>query len=145
MKKIKENFPKLIPGLSQHPGISFIMVHSEENGPIVVGAEGTHYLKTGKVDGKDPLTNFGPNASQHLKRSDTFPHVPDILVNSLYYPEKEEVAAFEELVGSHGGLGGHQTQPFIMCPSDWKIPNEKIVGASSVYSLLKGWINQFSS
>ena len=62
----------------------------------------------------------------------------------LYYQDTGEVAAFEELVGSHGGLRGHQTQPFIMFPSDWEILNEKIVGASSVYSSLKGWLNQFS-
>jgi len=143
-EKINEYFPQLIPGLSQHPGISFIMVHSEEHGPTVIGAKGTHYLEDARIEGEDPLAIFGPNAALHLKRSDTFPHVPDILVNSLYYPETGEVAAFEELVGSHGGLGGHQTQPFILFPSDWKAPDEKIIGATSVYSLLKGWVDRFS-
>jgi hypothetical protein len=70
--------------------------------------------------------------------------VPDILVNSLYDPEADEVAAFEELVGSHGGLGGYQSLPFVLYPSDWEMPKEKIVGATSVYSLLKAWVNQFS-
>ena len=48
----------------------------------------------------------------------------------------DEVAAFEELVGSHGGLGGTQTKPFIMHPSYWKI-NDDLIGAESIYHLLK--------
>jgi putative membrane protein len=143
-EKIKENFPNIIPGLVQHPGIGFIMVHSEENGPMVIGAKGTHSLENGLIEGDDPLKNFGPNAPEHLRRSDTFPHVPDILVNSLYDPQTGEVAAFEELVGSHGGLGGYQSRPFILFPSGWRIPEQKIVGATSVYSLLKSWVNQYS-
>jgi putative membrane protein len=143
-EKIKENFPNVIPGLIEHPGIGFIMVRSEGNGPMVIGANGTQFLENGRVEGNDPLKNFSPNAPEHIKRSDTFPHVPDILVNSLYDPEADEVAAFEELVGSHGGLGGYQSLPFVLYPSDWEMPKEKIVGATSVYSLLKAWVNQFS-
>jgi hypothetical protein len=143
-EKINENFPKVISGLVQHPGIGFIMVHSEENGPMVIGAKGTHLLENGMIEGDDPLKNFSPSAPEHLTRSGTFPHAPDILVNSLYDPKTGEVAAFEELVGSHGGLGGYQSRPFILFPSDWEIPREKIVGATSVYSLLKAWVNRAS-
>ena len=50
--------------------------------------------------------------------------------------ENDEVAAFEELVGSHGGLGGTQTKPFIMHPIYWKI-NDDLIGAESIYHLLK--------
>ena len=46
-------------------------------------------------------------------------HAPDLLLISQYDPELGEVAAFEELVGSHGGLGGPQTEPFILHPTDW--------------------------
>ena len=35
---------------------------------------------------------------------------------SIYDPVKNEVAAFEELVGSHGGIGGEQSFPFISHP-----------------------------
>jgi putative membrane protein len=142
-EKIRENFPNVIPGLVQHPGIGFIMVRSEENGPMAIGAKGTHFLENGMIEGEDPLKNFSSNAPEHLRRSDTFPHVPDILVNSLYDPQTGEVAAFEELVGSHGGLGGYQSRPFIFYPSDWEIPEEKIAGATSVYALLKSWVDQF--
>ena len=74
----------------------------------------------------------------HLKRTDSFPDSPDILVNSFYDPDKNEGAAFEELIGFHGGLGGYQTQPFLLYPADWNLQNEQIIGAEQVYKVLKG-------
>ena len=59
------------------------------------------------------------------------------MVNSLYDKDNDEVAAFEELVGSHGGLGGTQTKPFIMYPSEWKVEDEDIVGAENIHKLIK--------
>ena len=41
------------------------------------------------------------------------------MVNSRYDPELEEVAAFEEQVSSHGGLGGPQTHPFLLYPAEF--------------------------
>ena len=51
-----------------------------------------------------------------MRRTDAFPHCPDLLVNSTYWAETDEVAAFEELVGSHGGMGGGQCFPFVLFP-----------------------------
>ncbi len=135
-EQIKIIFPDLIPGLVQQEGIGFIMVHSQKWGPLVLGKEGVNYLEHDEIEGKNPLEDFGENATQHLLRTDKFDYVPDILVNSFYDPETEEVAAFEELVGSHGGLGGGQSRPFIMYPSEWNIDKE-IVGAESLHKVLK--------
>ena len=51
-----------------------------------------------------------------------------------------EVAAFEELVGSHGGLGGTQNHPFILYPSSFRSPAKPLVGAESVHHQLKKWL-----
>ena len=83
-----------------------------------LGANGIHYLNDSHVVGEDPLDGFGRNAARHLKREDSFIDAPDILVMSLHDQLTGEVAAFEELVGCHGGLGGPQTQPFVLYPSD---------------------------
>lgn len=128
-------FPNLIPGLVKHPGIGFILVESI-NGPMVIGDKGIYYLNSDKVVGKNPLENYGENAARHLKRHNTFKHVPDILVNSFYDPVKNEVCAFEELIGSHGGLGGEQTKAFILYPNNWQSPDE-LIGAESIYKFLK--------
>ena len=72
-------------------------------------------------------------------REDSFSDAPDILVMSLHDPMTGEVAAFEELVGCHGGLGGPQTQPFVLYPSDLSMPSEPIIGAAALHDVLKAW------
>ena len=51
-----------------------------------------------------------------------------------------EGAAFEELVGSHGGLGGEQTHPFVLFPSDLPVPEGAIHGAESLHLVFRGWL-----
>jgi hypothetical protein len=96
-------------------------------------------LATGRVEGEDPLAPFGANAPAHLLRSDSFEHVPDILVGSFYDPALEDGCAFEELISFHGGLGGPQTRPFIFAPVELPEPAGPLVGAASVNALLSGW------
>ncbi|MCQ2970815.1 Uncharacterized membrane protein YvlD, DUF360 family [Methanobrevibacter gottschalkii] len=137
-------FPELIPGLVKHPGIGFILVHSITNGGMVIGEDGIYYLDTDKIIGENPLVNYGKNAARHLKRQNTFNNMPDIMVNGFYDEKYDEVNAFEELIGSHGGLGGDQTKPFILYPSEWEDPG-KLIGASSIYEFLKKEINELKS
>jgi uncharacterized membrane protein YvlD (DUF360 family) len=144
-EQINEAFPDVIPGLTQHEGISFVLVRSKKDGPLAIGADGVHFLADGRVEGEDPLVKFGPNAAAHLRRTDSFPHVADIMVNSLYDPETGEVAAFEELVGSHGGLGGDQSSSFLMFPAAWQLETASIVGACAVHAQLKCWLDQHSA
>ena len=138
-EEIASNFPGLVNGLASHEGIGFVMVHSETDGAVVVGANGIHYLNDSHVVGNDPLVGFGRNAARHLMREDSFSDAPDILVMSLHDPLTGEVAAFEELVGCHGGLGGPQAQPFVLYPSDLSMPAGPIIGAAALHDVLKTW------
>ena len=137
-------FPDLIPGLVNHQGIGFVLVNSLSDGGMVIGERGIYYLDTDRIIGENPLKDFGKNASKHLKRQNTFKNMPDILVNSFYDPQMDEVCAFEELIGSHGGLGGNQTKPFILYPKEWMAPDE-LTGAESVYKFLKKEISDLSN
>ncbi len=56
---------------------------------------------------------------------------------SINDAEKDEVAAFEEFIGSHGDVGSSQSNPFIMYSSKWNIEDVEIVGAKNVYQLFK--------
>ena len=141
-EEINAVFPELIPGLVQHEGIGFIMVRSSKEGSIVIGSKGVYYLNDDRIVGENPLKGFGKNAALHLKRTDSFKYVPDILVNSLYDGEKNEVAAFEELIGSHGGLGGEQSKPFLLYPSNWNLEKEEILGAEKLHTVLKDKLNE---
>jgi hypothetical protein len=139
-EQLDERYPQLLDALRAHPGIGFVLVRSERDGAVVLGARGGHRLADGRVDGDDPLAPFGPTAAAHVRRTDGFAHCPDVLVNSAWWPEIEEVAAFEELVGSHGGLGGGQAHPFVLAPADWRWPEEPVVGAEQLHRILRGWL-----
>ena len=135
-EEINSLFPELIRSIVENEYIGFIVVKSKE-GDLAIGKDGIYNLDTNEIKGKNPLEGFGDNIAQHIKRNSSFEHTPDILVNSFYDSKKDEVCAFEELVGSHGGAGGSQSKPFILYPSDWDVPDEEIIGAENVYKLLK--------
>jgi hypothetical protein len=105
----------------------------------VLGGGGTRYLADGRVEGEDPLAAFSPNAPQHLLRTDGFAHVADLMIGSFYDPFMQSGCAFEELISFHGGIGGPQTRPFILHPSDITVPAGEILGAASVHEILLGW------
>jgi hypothetical protein len=138
-EEIEERHPRLIPALRAHPHVGWILVRSAEHGAVALGSDGARYLADGRVEGEDPLAPFPPNAPRHLLRTDGFKDVADIMVGSFYDPVLEEGCAFEELICFHGGLGGPQTQPFILRPTELPIPEEQIVGAEHVHRLLVGW------
>jgi uncharacterized membrane protein YvlD (DUF360 family) len=140
LERIDELYPSLMPTLLNHPGIGFALVRSEQDGPLALGASGIHRLSDGTISGDDPLAPFGSNAARHVRRTDSFEHCPDIVVNSTYWAETDEVAAFEELVGSHGGMGGEQSYPFALAPASWTMPAGPIVGAEEMHHLMRRWL-----
>ncbi|MBR2556853.1 MAG: phage holin family protein [Methanobrevibacter sp.] len=136
-EELNSYFPELIPGIINNEYVGFILVKSQEHGDLAIGKNGTYFLDSGEIEGENPLEGFGDNIVRHLKRTSSFEHTPDILVNSFYDKEADEVCAFEELVGSHGGAGGDQSKPFILYPSTWNVSDEEIIGAENIYKLLK--------
>jgi uncharacterized membrane protein YvlD (DUF360 family) len=140
LERIEELYPALLPALREHPGIGFVMVRSAAEGALALGPAGFYHLDSDRVEGEDPLAPFGPNAARHLRRTDAFPHCADLMINSAYWPRFGEVAAFEELVGSHGGLGGTQSFPFVFHPAGLEWPADDVVGAESINRVLRGWL-----
>src|SRR5688572_24268322 len=139
MEEIDTRHPGLLPALRAHPHVGWLLVRSSEHGAVALGANGTHYLTEGRVEGEDPLGHFSPHAPQHLLRTDGFEHVGDIMVGSFYDPDLDEGCAFEELISFHGGIGGLQTRPFILHPRHLEIPAGPILGAASVHGILARW------
>lgn len=136
-EELNDLFPELLPGILKNEYIGFVVVKSSQKGDMAIGKDGIYYLDSGEIEGENPLEGFGSNIVMHIKRNSSFRYTPDILVNSFYDAENDEVCAFEELVGSHGGAGGTQSKPFILYPSDWNVPDEEIIGAESIYRILK--------
>ncbi|MGB8945063.1 MAG: hypothetical protein WCD21_33250, partial [Streptomyces sp.] len=145
-EEIDLRHPALLPTLANHPGIGFLLVRSKERGPVVLGARGSEVYLDEQPGDLGPLTDFGPGAADAVRRTDGFPHVADIMVNSWYDPQDGEVLAFEEQIGSHGGLGGAQTQPFLLSPLVLSAPvddGHELVGAERVHDVLRRWLGEY--
>ena len=140
VEELEELHPKLVSTLAAHPGVAMLMVKSKEFGAVVLGPKGVRYLDQDRVEGEDPTTLFGEHTILSLKREDAMEHAPDLLLISQYDPGLGEVAAFEELIGSHGGLGGPQTKPFILHPVEWKLDEPVPLGAPAVYRNIRAWL-----
>jgi uncharacterized membrane protein YvlD (DUF360 family) len=137
--EIEARWPALLPGLTRHEGVSFVVVDTAD-GPVAIGRSGEHRLRDGVVTGTDPLTAFRPEAASFLLRASSMPEAPDIAVNSVLAPVTGEVAAFEGLVGCHGGLGGWQDRAMLVWPSDLPRPPERLIGADAVHRQLVTWL-----
>ncbi|GAB1642208.1 phage holin family protein [Krasilnikovia sp. MM14-A1259] len=139
LEEIEQHHPTLLPGLVAHPGIGWVMVRSARLGAVVLGRAGRRLLADDRVEGADPLAGFGPRAAHDLRRHDTLAHAGDLLVNSMVDPQTLEVAAFEELIGCHGGLGGWQNRPVLIHPAPWPVDIE-LTSADAVHRQLVRWL-----
>ncbi len=140
LEQLESHFPTLVSTLINHDGIDWLLVKSEDRGSVVLGPNGAMLLEEGRVVGENPLARYGDNALEHLRRTDRFRDVPDILVHSAWIPDTGETPAFEELVGSHGGLGGYQTRPFLLYPRILRLGDSPIIGAEDMHGRLKRWV-----
>ncbi|MFC5213092.1 phage holin family protein [Streptomyces coerulescens] len=137
--------PALLTTLANHPGVGFLLVRSERHGGVVLGAYGAEIPLDRLDDEPGPLEVFGPGAADAVRRTHSFPSTADIMVNSAYDPADGEVLAFEEQIGSHGGLGGAQGRPFLLSPLALSAPvddGEDLVGAEHVHRVLRRWLRE---
>lgn len=144
---IEMAYPGLVQGLVNEDAVGFAVVMTAA-GPLAVGKEGTQLLTDGSVIGEDPLLGYGPDARADYLRAARFEHAPDIYLNSVYEPVLGEVAAFEELVGCHGGVGGWQTRPVLVYPSGWTLDDDlldaagRLYGADMVHHQMVRWLER---
>ncbi|HET9379631.1 MAG TPA: phage holin family protein, partial [Streptomyces sp.] len=136
-EEIDARHPALLTTLAHHPGIGFLLVRSARHGGLVLGAHGASVPIDELDDTAGPLTPFGPGAADAVRRTHSFPHTADIMVNSFHDPADGEVLAFEEQIGSHGGLGGWQTEASLVYPASWAAPDGPLYGAPAVHRQLK--------
>lgn len=137
--QIEAAHPQLITTLVQHEGIGFVVGYDESGDIIVFGKAGAKNLSTGIVSGEDPLRNFGDAElrGEQVLRLAQFDNAGDLILNSALFGDGS-VTAFEELVGSHGGLGGQQTDAFILHPSANRA-KFSITNSEEVFRLLNDW------
>jgi uncharacterized membrane protein YvlD (DUF360 family) len=137
LNELNAAYPGMVDNLVEHEGIGFVVAYDDDGDPVAFGKNGARNLHTGDVTGEDPLVPYGDVElrSWQVRRIADFPNCGDLLLNSPVY-EDGTVAAYEELIGSHGGLGGEQTDAFIFHPGDMEIPETR--NSMDFMSLLKG-------
>lgn len=138
-EEVEEALPALLPGLCALEHVGVVLTRRRDGAVVVEGSAGHRVLgPAGAVDGEgaDPLAPYGPGAAADLVRLDARRHVGDVVVLGRYDPAIGEVAAFEELVGSHGGLGGWQTEALLVHPADWVVPDGPLTGLDVHHLLL---------
>ena len=132
LEEIDRRWPQLVPGLVAHPGIGFVAGLGDD-GPVAIGSAGRRHLTTGVVEGTDPLAGFGDHAPAMLLSAASMREAPDLYVNSSVDAHTLDVAAFEPLVGCHGGLGGWQDRGFVMASPDLLAPTAPIMGGEDLH------------
>lgn len=136
-ERVERAHPALLPTLANHPGVGFLLVDG-----VVLGRGGAQARLDVPGEAEELLAPFGPGAAEAVRRTDTFPHVADVMVNSAYDPGTGTVHAFEEQIGSHGGLGGEQGYAFLMWPTELSDPGGELVGAESVHGVFRRWLRE---
>jgi hypothetical protein len=120
-EEIEDLYPRLLAGLTHHPGIGFAMVMSQAGSPIVLGGDGILHLADGRVEGCDPLVAFGPHAASDLRRHSGLANVGDIVLGSRLDEGTDEVAAFEHMGDPYfrSGWGGNAIGMLLDDDTDW--------------------------
>lgn len=138
--EVEDRYPGLLAVLVGHPAVGIVMFRDEAGSPVVIGRAGRRDLASGRVEGADPLEPYGVTAETGLRRLDLFENTGDMVVVSGIDPDSHEVTSFEPLVGCHGGLGGAQSEAFLLFPAEWTVGAEPIVGADAVHRRIQEWL-----
>ena len=143
LEELADLHPDLVAGLAKHPGIGFVVVETATRGPVVIGDAGLRVLRDGSVEGEDPLARYGAQIAADLLEHSGRDQVGDIVVCSLLEDGTGEVAAFEELVGCHGGAGGAQTRAVLLHPAAWTPPDGELTSSNQVHRQLVHWLETY--
>jgi len=136
---IEMSYPGLIEALTHHPGIGVLVVRTDAGHVLAIRAQGRLDLSAGESDASDSLADYGPRTAENLLHLEGFLNAGDLVLLGAVERESGEVTAFEELIGSHGGLGGRQSEPFILFPATLKLSEDTPLGAPAIYRQLVAW------
>ncbi|MCE5289786.1 MAG: alkaline phosphatase family protein [Nocardiaceae bacterium] len=136
--------PGLLPGLRSLKHVGAIITRTANGTLFVENGGGWRELTEEGArygEGADPLLPYGYLAPGDLLQLDTCANVGDVIILGRYDPNLGEVAAFEELVGSHGGLGGWQTEALFVHPSEWEV-DDILLSGTDIYRLLVNYLEK---
>jgi hypothetical protein len=141
LEQVQAKYPGLIEALVGHEGVEFVMAVSETRGPVLMAKQAIRELDDQDTEvPDDPLAQYSPHTPEFLARLSRFPHAGDVMVMGKYNPSTGQVITMDALVGAHGGVGGMQTQPFVLYPSTWTARPPTIVGADGLHQFFRQYV-----
>jgi uncharacterized membrane protein YvlD (DUF360 family) len=140
-ERLMKSHAALFETLVSHPGIGFAMAVRENGDVLVVGKTGARRLPSGEIEGTDPLLSYLNGSDDEstlsaLSALGGFSRSGDFIVNGAMLSE-HSVVTFEDQVGTHGGLGGTQTAPFILYPRRLKASRGDLRDPARIHDFLK--------
>jgi hypothetical protein len=108
--------------------------------------DGVRNLITGELgEWNDPLEQFEDKEfwANELARLMSYRDCGDLVINGAWLADRLRIVVMEEQVSSHGGLGGRQTEPFILLPSDWTVTDLDLDSPEALHRLLKRGLAQY--
>ncbi len=125
---IAARWPRLTGGLVASTGICAVLdLSSLLDAPVAAIADGWLPLRCEPGSNGDAAADlglrYGPSAVEDISQLMTRENVGDLVLLGSHDLASGEVNAFEELVGSHGGLGGDQTEAVFIAPTAWAPPS----------------------
>ena len=141
-----EEYPGLVERLTDHPGIGFVAAARGYGDAVAIGRQGVRNLITGVVvGGGDPLTSYGDAErwSGELAQLLGYPSSGDLIVNGSWLPQQQKVVVLEEQSSSHGGIGGRQTEPFLITPAWWGTEPEDLDSPEALHRHLMAMLRYY--
>jgi len=138
VEEIRSLYPGLVEGLASHPGIGFVLVRDADGQALMIGGDGIRNLTTGEIRGDtDPLAPYWDTElwSRELAQLVGGEMSGDLIVVGVMQ-EQQRVVAFEEQIGSHGGLGGPQNYPFVLLPASFGTVRADLQSPEALYAHL---------
>ena len=145
LEEVVTLYPGFVEQLSRHPGIGFVAAGRQFGDAVAICEDGIRNLITGELGGSnDPLADFqGDRWAGDLARLLAYPDTGDLIINGAWLAEQQRVVVLEEQTSSHGGLGGPQTEPFVVLPRSWATSVEDFTSPEALHHLIRREMGRF--
>ncbi|NIM18865.1 MAG: hypothetical protein GTO42_02420 [Candidatus Latescibacteria bacterium] len=142
IERLMTFFPTFLDLLVSHPGIGFVVTTNEEGEIFVMGKNGMRCLRSGEIEGEDPLPPYGDEKllTREITLLCEYPHSGDVIINGCLLDDGS-VVCFEDQIGTHGGAGGSQTEPFIIYPRRYHDHSIEIRNPEEMHRFLSSILN----
>lgn len=143
-------YPGLVEALARHPGIGFVAARRRFGDAVAICEDGIRNLASGQRSGaNDPLAPYARRElwAGELLRLLGYPDTGDLVVNGAWLADWKggggRIVVMEDQASSHGGLGGRQTEPFVVLPSSWQVTRRDLASPEALHGLVSRELERY--